>query len=161
MPRRRRGHDGFGAGACEPASQAAIVGGNRGRRGAGRDIRAHGSFLHAGMTGFLRTLANEHPDYRPVLVDLDPAAVSAEALLDEIVADTGETEIALRSSERFAARLEPVAEDSWPTRRRQWDTTTRMPAFRVAMSAAGSIENLVLSCIDRPEPQAGEVVIEV
>jgi acyl transferase domain-containing protein/NADPH:quinone reductase-like Zn-dependent oxidoreductase len=121
----------------------------------------NGSFLHAGMTGFLRTLANEHRDYRPVLVDLDPAAVSAEALLDEIVADTGETEIALRGSERFGARLERVAEDSWPPRRRQWDTKTRMPAFRVAMSAPGSIENLVLSCIDRPEPQAGEVVIEV
>ncbi|HEY6704572.1 MAG TPA: amino acid adenylation domain-containing protein [Xanthobacteraceae bacterium] len=121
----------------------------------------NGSFLHAGMTGFLRTLANEHPDYRPVLVDLDPAAVSADALLDEIVADTGETEIALRGGERFGARLEPIAEDSWPPRRRRWDPKTRMPAFRVGMSAPGSIENLVLSCIDRPEPQAGEVVIEV
>jgi hypothetical protein len=121
----------------------------------------HGSFLHAGMTGFLRTLANEHPDYRPTLVDLDPAAISADALLGEIVADTGETEIALRGGERFGTRLEPVAEETWPSRRRRWDPKTRMPAFRVAMSAPGSIENLVLSCIDQPEPRAGEVVIEV
>ena len=121
----------------------------------------HGSFLHAGMTGFLRTLANEHPDYRPTLVDLDPAAISADALLGEIVADTGEMEIALRGGERFGTRLEPVAEETWPSRRRRWDPKTRMPAFRVAMSAPGSIENLVLACIDQPEPRAGEVVIEV
>src|SRR5262249_58102999 len=120
----------------------------------------HGSFVHAGMTGFLRTLANEHPDYRPTLIDLDLTATSADALLDEIVADTGETEIALRGGERFGARLEPVAEETWPPRRRRWEPKTRMPAFRVAMSAPGSIENLVLCCIDRPEPQAGEAVVE-
>ena len=121
----------------------------------------HGSFVHAGMTGFLRTLANEHPDYRPTLIDLDLTATSADALLDEIMADTGETEIALRGGERFGARLEPVAEETWPPRRRRWDPTIHMPAFRVAMSAPGSIENLVLSCIDQPELQAGEVMIEV
>jgi amino acid adenylation domain-containing protein len=121
----------------------------------------NGSFLHAGMTGFLRTLANEHPEYRPTLVDLDLAVISADALLDEIVADTAETEIALRGGQRFGARLEPVAEDSWPPRRRQWDQKTRMPAFRVTMSGPGLIENLVLSRIDRPEPQSGEAVIEV
>ena len=36
-----------------------------------------------------------------------------------------------------------------------------MPAFRVAISAPGSMQNLVLACIDQPEPRAGEVVIEV
>ena len=121
----------------------------------------NGSFLHAGMTGFLRTLANEHPEYRPTLVDLDLAAISADVLLDEIVADTAETEIALRGGQRFGARLESVAEDSWPQRRRHWDPKTRTPAFRVAMSGPGLIENLMLSRMDRPEPQSGEAVIEV
>jgi amino acid adenylation domain-containing protein len=120
-----------------------------------------GSFFHAAMTGFLRTLANEHPDYRPTLLDVDLAAVSTDALLDEIAMDTGETEVALRSGERFGARLEPVAENSWPPRRRRWDAKSRMPAFRVGMNAPGAIANLALLRIDRPEPQAGQVVIEV
>jgi acyl transferase domain-containing protein/acyl carrier protein len=120
-----------------------------------------GSFLHAAMTGFLRTLANEHPEYRPTLVDVDLATVSADALLDEIVADTGETEVALRNGERFGARLEPLAENSWPPRRRRWDAKSRMPAFRVGMNAPGAIGNLALSRIERPEQQAGQAVIEV
>jgi amino acid adenylation domain-containing protein len=119
------------------------------------------SFLHAAMTGFLRTLANEHPEYRPTLVDVDVKAVSADALLDEIVAGAGETEVALRNGERFGARLEPFAENSWPPRRRRWDAKSRMPAFRVSINAPGAIGNLALSRIDRPEPPAGQVVIEV
>jgi amino acid adenylation domain-containing protein len=119
------------------------------------------SILYAGLTGFLRSLANEHPEYRPTLLDLDPTAMSAADVLDEILVDGDETEIVLRNGGRFGPRIEPVAENELPPRRRRWDARARAPCFRVAMSVPGVIENLMLVAMNRPEPQPGEVVIEV
>src|SRR5262249_43728187 len=103
----------------------------------------------------------EHPEYRPTLVDLDEKEICAEALLDEIAADGEETEIALRNGQRFGLRIEPVPENALPPRRRRFDAATRLPPFRVSMSAPGLIENLSLVAMSPTEPRPGEVAIEV
>jgi amino acid adenylation domain-containing protein len=124
------------------------------------DMRS-AAVLHAGLVGFLRSLANEHPEFRPTFVDLDPESITADALLAEIIGNSDETEVALRKGERMGCRLDLVTDTALPPRRRQWNMATRMPAFRLQMPAPGVIENLILSAIDRPTPQRGEVLIEV
>ena len=117
--------------------------------------------LHGAMSGFLRSLANEQPDYRPTLVDLDPLAISAQSVIEEMIAGGEESEIALRKGERFGLRLEPLAQSALPERRTRWDARTRTPSFRIAMSVPGSLDNLRLVATRRADPQPGEVAIEV
>jgi acyl transferase domain-containing protein/acyl-CoA synthetase (AMP-forming)/AMP-acid ligase II/NADPH:quinone reductase-like Zn-dependent oxidoreductase/acyl carrier protein len=61
----------------------------------------------AALQGFVRTLALEHPELRPVLVDLDPAGAEDEAgrLAAELLGSDGEVVVAFRGPERLAARL--------------------------------------------------------
>jgi acyl transferase domain-containing protein/acyl carrier protein len=62
--------------------------------------------------GLARVLANESPELRCSLCDLDPEAGverDLEALVEELLADGPETEVALRAGDRrFVARLERV-----------------------------------------------------
>ncbi len=66
------------------------------------------------LWGFARTVAIEAPHLQPRLVDLDPEDAQATVrLMDELLRADGETEIAWRRGERYAARLarlEAVAE---------------------------------------------------
>jgi amino acid adenylation domain-containing protein len=117
--------------------------------------------FHAALTGFLRSLGNEHPELRPTLIDLDPAAPSEDALRDEIVAGGEESEIIVRKGRRFGARLEPLSESSLPPRRRGWNSIRQTSAFRASMSSPGLIANLSLVATDRPKPAAGEVLVDV
>jgi amino acid adenylation domain-containing protein len=122
---------------------------------------APASVLHAGLLGFLRSLANEHPEFRPTCIDLDAESATADVLLAEILGGSDETEVAFRGGERLGCRLDQITETVLPPRRRPWNPATRMPAFRVEMPAPGSIENLVLAGTNPPEPQDGEVLVEV
>ena len=102
------------------------AGADRGRHarrgGVGKDV-AHGeqSVLHAGIAGVARTIGNEFPDFKPLVIDLDPADRSADALAAELLGAAGETEIALRGGRRFGLRLERVPEEALPKRRIAWD----------------------------------------
>lgn len=58
----------------------------------------------AGLWGFARTVAQEHPELRPVCLDLD-GSVEASALAAEMLAPDGETQIAWRGETRRVARL--------------------------------------------------------
>ena len=49
-----------------------------------------------------------------------------------------------RGSRRFGSRLERVPEDALPKRRIGWDVDARAPEFRLTMSNAGVIDNLLL-----------------
>jgi acyl transferase domain-containing protein/NAD(P)-dependent dehydrogenase (short-subunit alcohol dehydrogenase family)/SAM-dependent methyltransferase/acyl carrier protein len=58
----------------------------------------------AALWGFARTVAQEHPELRPVCLDLD-GAVEAAAIAAELLAPDGETQIAWRGETRRVARL--------------------------------------------------------
>jgi NAD(P)-dependent dehydrogenase (short-subunit alcohol dehydrogenase family)/acyl carrier protein len=70
--------------------------------------------FQAATWGFARTVALEHPELRPRLIDLDTEAPpSLSSLVDELLAD-GDDEVALRENGRVIRRLErlPRAADS-------------------------------------------------
>jgi amino acid adenylation domain-containing protein len=119
------------------------------------------SVAQASVVGALRSIANELPDLRPVLIDLDPARPAAEALMAELFTTDGETEVALRAGSRHGCRLEQTAKAAIPYRRKRWDAATRFPACRLTMTAPGVIDNLVVREIVRPTPKPGEVLVEV
>ncbi len=73
---------------------------------------AEQSVLHAGIAGVARTIGNEFPDFKPLVIDLDPADRSADALAVELLGAVGEMEVALRGGRRFGLRLERVPDDA-------------------------------------------------
>ena len=102
----------------------------------------------APVWGFARTLAMEHPELRCARVDLGPDFSDWAALGDEIMLWDGEEEIAFRDGTRLAPRLLPITADVTPVV--QWTVPTR-----------GSIEKLALAPLQRRDPVAGEVEVEV
>ncbi|MGH9594228.1 MAG: acyltransferase domain-containing protein, partial [Bryobacteraceae bacterium] len=66
--------------------------------------RCYGLFQFPGF-GFMRSVALEHPELRPVRVDRDETDASMQALADEIVDWDGESDLAFRSGERYVSRL--------------------------------------------------------
>jgi NADPH:quinone reductase-like Zn-dependent oxidoreductase len=67
------------------------------------------ALAQAPLWGLARTVALEHPELRPTLVDLDPAANAdaVAALVDELLGADDESQVALRGQERLVARLAP------------------------------------------------------
>jgi len=98
--------------------------------------------------GLARTVAMEHPELRCARVDLDPLRPDYAALADELTSWDGEAEIAFRGGIRHVPRLARKTVDlPQPTR---W-----------AVTARGSIENLVTEPVERRAPAAEEVEVEV
>lgn len=117
--------------------------------------------LNAGCIGFLRSLHNEHPEFRPTLVDFGSGEILPEQLLAEINRGSDETEVALRGEHRFGSRFEQLPQESLQARMLKWDVAKRTSAFRVTMKAAGLLENLYITSIEQPEPKPDEVIVEV
>lgn len=72
----------------------------------------------APLWGLGRVIANEHPELRATLVDIDERIPVdneqlTEAVCAEIVADDPETEVGWRAGQRFVARLQARADESF------------------------------------------------
>src|SRR5205085_6527717 len=52
--------------------------------------------VHSPMIGVARTIGNEFPEFKPLLIDLDPDDRSVDALAAELLATVTETELAIR-----------------------------------------------------------------
>jgi acyl transferase domain-containing protein/acyl carrier protein len=109
----------------------------------------------APVAGLARVAATEHPELRVTLVDLDPQATPSDArqLADELLADSEETQVALRKGVRRVARLarqprasEPHVDDA---------------PVRLNITERGTLENLSIGSTQRRAPGAGEVEIRV
>ena len=61
----------------------------------------------------------------------------------------------------FGLRLERVPDDALPKRRIAWDAEKRSPEFRLTMSSAGVIDNLLLREMSPRAALDGEVLVEV
>jgi acyl transferase domain-containing protein/NADPH:quinone reductase-like Zn-dependent oxidoreductase len=105
-------------------------------------------FAQLPVWGMARTIASEHPELRCKTLDLDSANSDFTALAGELVAESAEEQIAFRQGKTYRARLE-----------------ARFPADlesrRLTISARGSIDNLKSEPMQRREPSAGEVEVEV
>jgi len=99
------------ASALGSSPRVAIV--TRGVHGIGGPPSAAGIF-QAPLWGFNRSLTIEHPELRPVTIDLDPDTnlKDAGALVHELVTPSGDDEVALRASGRFVRRLAPYTGQS-------------------------------------------------
>ncbi|HEV2447940.1 MAG TPA: SDR family NAD(P)-dependent oxidoreductase, partial [Candidatus Sulfopaludibacter sp.] len=102
----------------------------------------------------------EYPELRCTNVDIE-SLEDAGSLAREICAGDGETRIAFRSGERFVARL--VRLDR-PESTAECASHLRIPAgaaFRVDVSAPGSIANLRVSQVSREPLAADQIEVEV
>ncbi|SFY22019.1 amino acid adenylation domain-containing protein [Burkholderia sp. NFPP32] len=69
-------------------------------------------FAQAALSGLARGAMIEHPEWFGTLIDLDPAAPEDEtqALLQEMLGESREEQVALRHGARHVARLSPLAQ---------------------------------------------------
>lgn len=120
----------------------------------------------APLAGFARTAANEQPQLRLTVIDLDPLSThngegAAADLMGEIATDGPELEIALRGELRYVNRVDATALDALPRRRvpvAQFDPTHD---WRLTMSAAGVFDNMFVGETPRLQPGLGEVTVAV
>ena len=102
--------------------------------------------------GLGRTLALEHPELRPIGIDVDGLG-SIEALVDEVLSEDRENQVALRHGGRRIARLTqvdivpPPAPDDVP--------------LRVEAPSNGVLDDLVWRPASRRSPGAGEVEVQI
>ncbi|HEY3885118.1 MAG TPA: beta-ketoacyl synthase N-terminal-like domain-containing protein, partial [Vicinamibacterales bacterium] len=115
------------------------------------------SVAHSTLWGFGRVVRHEHPELQCTLIDVaaelseDPAG----QLAGELVNGDAEVEIALRSGDRFVARLARYEGGARSTAR------SAAPPFALSIASPGNLQTLRLeSCARRP-PRPGEVEVEV
>ncbi|HEY1279363.1 MAG TPA: SDR family NAD(P)-dependent oxidoreductase [Acidimicrobiales bacterium] len=105
----------------------------------------------AALWGFARSVGLEHPELRPVCLDLDPAAATdpAAAIVDLLAAGAPDDQLALRGDTLLAARV----------------VRSRAPApaepLELAVTERGTLDNLVVRPATRRAPGPGEVEIRV
>jgi NADPH:quinone reductase-like Zn-dependent oxidoreductase len=115
----------------------------------------------ATVWGLGRAIHQEHPELNCVCLDLDPAcpADEVETLYQALINHDDEIQIAFRRQERFVPRLvhataaEGAAQAAPPPLDGQ--------PFRLDSSARGILDNLALQRLERRQPRADEVEIEV
>ncbi|MFC5662552.1 SDR family NAD(P)-dependent oxidoreductase [Kitasatospora misakiensis] len=116
--------------------------------------------------GFGRVLRREHPELRPVLVDVaaeeaDWAARCAVELLTEDGAD----QVVLRGGERLVGRLvrgaAGAADHPADAARPYWRAAALPQPFRLAPDRQGSWDGLAFRPLERRAPGAGEIELAV
>lgn len=117
-------------------------------------------FAQAALWGLGRSIAQEHPELRCVVIDLeksDDIVDEVATLASEILATQPlrrpEGQVALRSGKRYVARLAS-----------QSASTLQPPSdepFRLVSRAPGTLDQLALVTVPRRTPGAGEVEVRV
>ncbi|HZM70373.1 MAG TPA: SDR family oxidoreductase [Candidatus Cryosericum sp.] len=117
----------------------------------------------APLWGLGRVIANENPELRCLMVDLDSTASAgdAQAILDEIGEEDGESQVALRPDGRRVARLVRAAiAKAEPGPEKQRLVPGDHPC-RLESPAPGMLDSLLLRSVERRAPAVGEVEIRV
>ena len=108
------------------------------------------------LWGFARTLALEHPECRPVIVDMDPASAAPESgILTELLANDGEDQVAWRDGVRYVARLSRSQPDS---------EALAIPSdrpYELFTPQQGILDNISVRPKAPRSPELGEVAIAV
>jgi thioester reductase-like protein len=115
-----------------------------------------------GMAG---VVAYEHPEVRPVRVDLgrEPALGEIRSLFHEISQGGEEDQVALRGDARYVARLVKVTEEEIQPEARgpKRPATGRERPYRLEIPNPGVLDNLSFRPVRRRRPGPTEVEIEV
>ncbi len=120
----------------------------------------------APLVGFARTAANEQPQLRLTLVDLDPEATNngegaVADLMAEILADTPELEVALRGEHRYVNRVDVVPPETLPRRRVGVAALASSGDYRLTMPAPGVFEAMLVGEMGRVEASPDRAVVDV
>ena len=112
---------------------------------------------HAALLGLARTVAMEHPELRCSRLDLCPHSPPLQGLLQELLADSSEEELALRGGQRYVARLGRVSREELgdallPRAGRD---------FQVQVDSPGRLDGCGLRAARVGAPGPGQVSIEV
>jgi NADPH:quinone reductase-like Zn-dependent oxidoreductase/acyl carrier protein len=124
---------------------------------------AVGGAAQAPLAGLLRVALNEYPDLHCTAIDTDGTPESLDALAAEIVADSREDNLALRSGKRFGQRVvrARVKERDEALNDDQPETISADEAFELDQLAIGSIDSLALRQSERRAPGPNEIEVKV
>jgi acyl transferase domain-containing protein/ubiquinone/menaquinone biosynthesis C-methylase UbiE/acyl carrier protein len=126
--------------------------------------RGHGvSVAQSPVWGLGRVIGNEQPQLRGRMIDLSPTPTGDEiaALLEELRADDGEDEVALRGEARYVHRLRRVSLATMDGVRQEEVPAEARKPFRVVITEPGILDRLTLTETARRDPGPGEAQIEV
>ncbi len=129
------------------------------------ESQAEVAVAQAPLVGLVRVAQMEHPELKPTLLDLDPAAspsVQAAAIIQECLSAGGDQQIAYRNQVRKTATLVD-SRNSIATAIGKSDQlkTPSGSAYQLRFQTAGSFDSLRFVPIQRKKPEAGEVEVEV
>ncbi|HIK08369.1 MAG TPA: SDR family NAD(P)-dependent oxidoreductase [Trichormus sp. M33_DOE_039] len=127
----------------------------------GKDITING-LAATSMWGISKVIQLEHPELNCRCLDLDPTRTAAEQidiLLEELLANSPETEIAWRAETRYAARLTqtPLCASAPPCGNSE--ALLREGNQRLTIQQRGTLENLSFQTVNRTSPSRGEIEI--
>ena len=115
---------------------------------------------NAPLWGIGRSIAREHPELRPTLVDLSAAinVAEARALALRICSNGNEDRIALREHSTYVARIVPILTTAPPVEPK---LLANGEQYRIEILSTGILDNLALRACASSRPRTGEVTIEV
>ena len=135
-----------------------------GAQSIGSDRREE-SVAQAPIVGMLQVALNEYPNSRFSLIDLDPRldGNSIELLMEELLVSDHEDEIALRGADRFVHRFNKMPADTFneTSNEQRLVRISKDTAYRVEGANSGSIDDIHLCEMRKPELDSGEVELEV
>ncbi|MES9993877.1 MAG: type I polyketide synthase [Candidatus Thiodiazotropha sp.] len=117
------------------------------------------------LVGLARTALNELPHTRCTLIDLDPAATPDEvqALTEEILSDSQESDLAFRGETRYVHRLTPLTRMKKDEGEKQQALLSVEEAgdFTLRIGSLGRFESLYYEQIQRRPPGPGEIELRM
>ena len=118
-------------------------------------INGIGGLQQASLDGYVRTLANESPEYYTVHVDLDGVNTqdNIQLTLSELLQDGEDSLVAYRRGNRYVQRLQNDENQS----------ALKKPkgAYQLVFKEKGVIDNLQFVSFQREEPVGSQVEVEV
>ena len=118
------------------------------------------SIAQSPIWGLGKVIANEHPQLRCSLVDLDTGSEEETILLwQELSADGDEDQIALRGDTRYVARL--VRHATPESMISEKECAPEDQAFRLEITTPGLLDSLTLRETTREKPGYGKIEIQV
>jgi acyl transferase domain-containing protein/NADPH:quinone reductase-like Zn-dependent oxidoreductase/ubiquinone/menaquinone biosynthesis C-methylase UbiE/acyl carrier protein len=116
------------------------------------------------IAGLGRVLYNENPDLRCKVIDLSltPTPEELSSLVEELAVEDDEDEVALRGQARFVHRFHHgLKETDADAKNGAPLTSAEPPAYRLEVPRFGVLDGLTLRSVERKQPAAGLVEIQV
>ncbi len=126
----------------------------------GSEAEFDDALVAAPLSGLCRVTRTEHPQLRCTLLEIGRGVPVIE-LASELLTASDESEVRLRAAGRFVNRIERTRSDELRPAFIADDGQASAVPFRLHLQAPGAFDGMMLQEMERPEPQEGEVLIEV